>query len=462
MTGVGAILGTAAYMAPEQAKGQPADKRSDVWAFGCVLYELLTGRRAFDADDVSTTLAAVIMKEPDWTALPPTVPMALRTLLHRCLEKDRRLRVSDLSVARFVMNEPTIGATATGSTATAQTVRPASPLRRAVRWTAGTLLGVALALVLVLWAPWRAASPVAAVRLKWESVPMHLSSPGVRRWPCRRTGQSRLRRRNSQGTTQLYVRRLGELSAVPLAGTVDARNPFFSPDGRWVAFFAGGQLRKVAVTGGAAVTLCAVSDNRGGTWAEDGSIVFQPTSSGSGLSRVPSSGGAPAPLTTLGTGQATHRWPHVLPGGKAVLYTAHSTGTDFDNATLVVQPLPAGVPKVVRRGGYYGRYLRSGHLAYVHQGTLFAEPFDLARLEPTGPPVPVVESVSSYPGGSGGSFGSALVALTEGGTVIYVAGSSVGDEKPIQWMDRTDACRRWRRAGGGAAKHLARRRAAGR
>jgi serine/threonine-protein kinase len=434
MTHTGVILGTAAYMSPEQAKGREADKRSDVWAFGCVLYELLTGRRAFDADDVSTTLAAVIMKEPDWTALPPAVTPALHTLLQRCLEKDRRQRVADLSVARFVLNEPTIGATAA---TTAMSAKPASRVRRAVPWTAGIVLGAAVALGLVLWVPWRAASPAAAVRLEAEigadasivtrNASLAVSADG---------SVLAFVARNSQDVTQLYVRRLAELHAVPLAGTVNAAMPFFSPDGAWVAFFAGGQLRKVAVTGGAVVTLCAAPAARGGVWAEDGSIVFQSTSGGSGLSRLPPVGGAPAPLTTLGAGEVTHRWPQMLPEGKAVLYTAHSSGTDFDNATLVVQPLPNGAPKVVHRGGYYGRYLLSGHLAYVSEGTLFAVPFDLAQLESTGPAVPVVEGVSAYPGGSGGSSGSALVAWTQSGMVVYVAGSNANDEAPIQWMDR--------------------------
>lgn len=201
---------------------------------------------------------------------------------------------------------------------------------------------------------------------------------------------------------------------MPLAGTTNARNPFFSPDSQWIGFFADGSLKTIAVTGGAAVTLCAVSNERGGWGSEDGSIVFQPAQSG-GLSRVSSAGGTPAPLTKLGAGEVTHRWASGPTGGNAVLYTAHSSVTGFDDATIVVESLPAGTPKFVQRGGYYGRYLRSGHLVYFNQGTLFAEPFDLARLVPTGQPVPVIEGISAYTGlaGLGGQAASAVIAWTE-------------------------------------------------
>src|SRR5262249_11591175 len=152
-----------------------------------------------------------------------------------------------------------------------------------------------------------------------------------------------------------------------------AESPFFSPDGQWIAFFAGGKLKKSAVTGGAVVTLADAPLERGGSWGEDGTIVFEPdAAAGGSLLRVPSSGGKPEPAISLGDGEVTQRWPQILPGGKAVLFTGHSEVSGFDDANIVVQPLAAGARKVVQRGGYYGRYLPSGHLVYIHEGSLFA------------------------------------------------------------------------------------------
>jgi len=436
-TMAGVILGTAAYAAPEQARGKTVDKRADVWAFGCVLFEMLTGRRAFEGDDVSITLAAVMMKEPDWTALPAAATPALRRLLRSCLEKDPKQRLQAIGDARLEI-ERLLGGALEETFAPAIAVA-VPPWRRALPWALAGALALALLTVLALWAPWRTAPPAAPLRLE-ATIGADVSIVNLGASLALSSDGSILAfaAQDSQGQ-KLYIRRLGELRATPLAGTANARDPFFSPDGQWIAFFADGKLKKISATGGAAVTLCDAGDARGGTWAEDGSIVFQPAAAGAGLSRVSSAGGAPAPLTKLGTGEVTQRWPQVLPGGKAVLYTAHSTVSGFDDATIVLQPLPDGAPKVVQRGGYYGRYLRSGHLVYVHQGTLFAEPFDLARLEPAGQPVPVMEGISSYPGTGGGAgfSGSAQMAWTETGTAIYLAGGNVADEAPIQWMDRT-------------------------
>ena len=229
---------------------------------------------------------------------------------------------------------------------------------------------------------------------------------------------------------QLYVRRLSQLQATPLSGTDNAVGPFFSPDGQWIAFFADGKLRKIAATGGPAVTLCDAPNARGGAWAEDGTIVFLPNQLGS-LMRVSSDGGTPAPLLSLVEGEVTQRFPQVLPGGKAVLFTSSGTSAAFNDANLVVQALPTGTRTVVQRGGYHGRYLPSGHLVYLHDGTLFAAPFDLERLAVTGPPVSAVEGVASNEG-----MGSAQFAVSASGTLAYLPGQSTGGGVPIHWMDR--------------------------
>jgi hypothetical protein len=227
---------------------------------------------------------------------------------------------------------------------------------------------------------------------------------------------------------QLYVRQLDRLQASPLAGTDGAEGPFFSPDGQWIGFFAGGKLKKIAVTGGAVVPLCDVRNQRGGAWGEDGTIVFSYAGPGVSLKRVSSAGGTAETLTSLAAGEVTHRWPQVLRGGKAVLYTSHGISTAFDDANLVVQPLPSGEPKVVQRGGSHGRYLPSGHLVYVSGGTLFAVPFDLDRLEVTGQPIPALEGMKADAGA-----GDAQFAVSTTGTLVYVPGQSTSAGAPIHW-----------------------------
>jgi serine/threonine-protein kinase len=438
MTGVGVLLGTAAYMSPEQARGKAVDKRSDIWSYGCVLYEMLTACRAFQGDEVSITLAAVMMKEPHWNRVPATVPSGVRRLLRSCLEKDSKHRLQAIGDARVEIERVLRGVPE-------DAITPAMPSsvplwRGALPWAAlASVFGLALLAVLIVWPPWRTAASAPPVRLE-AAVGADASIVNFQASLAVSPDGALLAvaAQGSQGVPELYVRRLGDLRATPLAGTAGARDPFFSPDGKWIGFFAGGRLKKIAVMGGAPVTLADAPDDRGGTWAEDGSIVFQSAGLSTGLMRVSSAGGTPARLTTLRTGEAVHRWPQVLPGGTAVLYTAHSSVTGLDDATIVIQPLPSGEPKVVLRGGYYGRYLQSGHLVYVLHGTLFAASFDLARLELTGQPVPVIEDIAAYPGGSaGGLAGSAQFASTNSGTAVYLAGESLVNEAPLQWMDHT-------------------------
>jgi serine/threonine-protein kinase len=237
-------------------------------------------------------------------------------------------------------------------------------------------------------------------------------------------------RTTANASSQLYVRRLDQLQAAPLAGTDDAESPFFSPDGKWIAFFASAKLKKIPVTGGASVTLCDAPAGRGGTWSDDGTILFSPgVSLATRLLRVSSSGGTPAPVAPESdTPQA--RWPQILPGGHAVLLTSSRTVADFNDAELIVQPLSGGAPKVVHRGGFYGRYLPSGHLVYVHAGTLWAAPFDLDRLAVMGPPVSVIEGVTSN-----AANGGAQVAVSASGTLVYLPGEETSGV-PIHWMDR--------------------------
>jgi Tol biopolymer transport system component len=243
---------------------------------------------------------------------------------------------------------------------------------------------------------------------------------------------------------QLYVRRLDQLRDLALPGTEGVDSPFFSPDGQWIAFFADGKLKRISPDGGDPITICnacsANANARGGSWAEDGTIFFAPAPR-TALLRVPPAGGSTAALTRLdaATGEVTQRWPQALLGGKAVMFTANSQTGDFEDANIVVQSLPDGPRKVVLRDGYFGRYLESGHLAYMHEGTLFVAPFDLTRLEVTGKPVPALEGVVAMP-----AFGGAHLAFSARGDLVFVPGKDMDLTVPIQWMDRQGATRSMR------------------
>ena len=279
MTAAGIILGTAAYMSPEQARGKVVDKRTDIWAFGCVLYEMLTGLRPFGGNDVTDTIAAVIRADPDWSKLRADTPTAIRRLLRRCLEKDRLRRLPDAADARLEIDEalnlpPGDVNMEHAAQRANQTV--VAGWRRALPWAVAGLLSV---VALLMWAPWRSA-PVSAPRKLLASIGADASLPTdlgasailspdgtMLAFVARQAGQQ----------TRLFIRKLDQLQAAALAGTEDAASPFFSPDGQWFGFFAGGQLKKVSVTGGAAITLCDVTQGRGGTWTDDGTVIFSPT-----------------------------------------------------------------------------------------------------------------------------------------------------------------------------------------
>jgi len=429
----GVILGTAAYMSPEQARGKTVDKRTDLWAFGCVLYELLTGKQAFHGEDITDILAAVVKTEPDWSCLPETTPPAIRLLLRRCLQKDKTLRLRDAGDVLIEIHE----AMSAPPTAVGATAAPATTgWRKRLAWpaVAGLLAVIAIgfAIGFVLRAP-KPPHPMQAVRLSAEigvdaSLDTSLGtsallSPDGTRLALVAIGTDQKRR--------IYVRSLDQLQAAALSGTENARDPFFSPDGQWIGFFADGKLKKISAQGGAAVTLCDAPNDRGGSWGEDGTIVFTPDLQ-LPLSKVSSSGGTPEPLTTLDkqAGEITQRWPQVLPGGKAVLFTS-SANLDFRDADVVVYSMASGQRKKLQRGGFHARYVASGQVVYMHEGTLFAVPFDLQQLEVTGQPTPILEGVVSNPANAGAQF-----SFCETGNLAYVAGRSGGQNVSIYWMDR--------------------------
>jgi serine/threonine-protein kinase len=434
-TYAGVILGTAAYMSPEQARGRTVDKRTDVWAFGCVLYEMLTGTRPFGGEDLAETIGAVIHKEPAWATLPAATPVTVRTVLQRCLEKDPKQRIRDIGDVQLALN----GAFESPAEPAAAAAQPATvPRRRIVAAASAALLVGAAVAALATWALTRPApaqlQPMrlevglgADASLVTDQGAAAILSPD---------GQilAFIAQKNISGAFQLYVRRLDQLQATPLMGTDGARNPFFSPDGQWIAFFADRKLKKISVTQGIVVTLCDAPSGQGGSWADDGTIVFTPISApGVTLLRVSSAGGTPRSLTVVGEGElAGQRWPQVLPGGKAVLYTVSRIPQDYENADIVVQSLPTGPRKVVHRGGSYGRYVSSGHLVYVHDGTIFAAPFDPGRLEVTGEAVPAMEGVATN-----NTIGGAQFAVSDNGTLAYYSGQQTTNvDSSIEWTDR--------------------------
>jgi serine/threonine-protein kinase len=235
---------------------------------------------------------------------------------------------------------------------------------------------------------------------------------------------------------QLFVRKIDQLQATALGGTTNATIPFFSPDSQWIGFFADGHLKKVSVTGGAAVSLCPTTGTpRGASWGEDDTIIFQPGTAPGPLMRVPAAGGTTAtPLSAAAEGESFQRWPQVLPSGKGVIYSGTTAVGSWESANIMLQPLPSGTPRVLERGGFHGRYVRSGHLAYMREGTLFAVPFDLGKLEVDGRPAPALEGVLSN-----SSTGGAQFSVSDAGTLVFAPGKGSGANRPMVWMDRTGA-----------------------
>jgi eukaryotic-like serine/threonine-protein kinase len=435
----GVLLGTAAYMSPEQAKGQAADKRSDVWAFGAVLYEMLTAQRAFAGDDISDTLASVLKSEPDWNAVPADVPPHIRLLIERCLAKDRRQRIADISIALFVMAEsakltppPLLGS------AQMATVERLALWRR-------LLIPIAAAIVMsvtVGTAVWLVMRPDGARVTRFAISPIGAAALVV-------DNQSRDLTITPNGThvvykgragpteTQFFVHALDQLEPMPLAGLgPQPRAPFSSPDGRWIGFVepAPITLKKVAISGGPALALCALdSASRGATWGTDDSIIFATASPSTGLQRVSSAGGEPTVLTTPNRerGEHDHLWPQFLPGSRAVLFTITPMTGGVDASQVAVLDLSTGAQKIVMRGGSQAQYVSSGHLIYAAANTLRAVAFDVKRLETTGTGIPVVSQVVTIVNGT------AEFDIARDGTLVYAAGGAgAAPARTLVWVDR--------------------------
>jgi serine/threonine-protein kinase len=433
----GTVLGTVGYMSPEQSRGQPVDRRADLWAFGCLLYEMLTGRRAFEGAAAADALAAVLTKEPDYEALPAATPRAVRRLLRRCLEKDPRRRLRDAGDAALLLDE-----TGEARDPRASEGRPATaPLwRRVAPWTLTAALAAALAAFMYLGgnprtsgragAPARVAVRLPVdVRLDMETnVSEHqilaISPDGSRLAFVGVTGNVK----------RLYVRRLDRFEVTPLTGTEDASSPFFSPDGRWLAFFARGRLKKIPVDGGQPIDLCEVGLQRGGAWGPDGTIVFAPSTT-SALFRIPSGGGAPAELTRLDPArkERTHRWPSFLPGGDEVLFTigvSDKPGT-YEDSEIDAVSLGTGRRRTLLRGASMARHAASGHLVLGRRGQLLAMPLAAANGGPAASAIPVARDVAGV-----ATSGVLFFDLAENGTLVYAEADPKAAELELAWVRR--------------------------
>ena len=418
-TQVGVILGTAAYMSPEQAKGKRVDKRTDIWAFGVVVYEMLTGKRAFGGEDVFETLAAVIGAEPDFDALPAETPQALARTLRLCLTKDLKERVQAMGDVRLAMKgafdtTPTMGPSTAGS-------RPASIATAAF---AAVLLSTVTGVVV-----WQASRPVETL-------------PSVARFSLRlREGASLASGTYFQavalspdgsrlaytGNDALYLRAMDQTEPTAVRGTEGAQSPFFSPDGEWVGFWANSALQKVSIRGGAPETVCEVGNLMGARWGADGSIVYAQV--GAGILRVPDDGGTPETLVPLSEAGIVGYGPQVLPGGRAVLFTVGAFG-NWDEAQIVVQSLDSEEKKVLIEGGRDARYLATGHLVYVLDGTLLAVPFDVDELAVTGSAVAILEGVRT----GGTASAAAQFTVSDTGSLAYWPGTE--ESRTLVWVDR--------------------------
>jgi hypothetical protein len=426
-TEAGVILGTAAYMSPEQARGKAVDKRADIWAFGVVLYEMITGKRLFQGEDLTETLASVVKEKPDLSGVPAKV----RQLLERCLEKDPKKRLRDIGDAWGVLEDVEVGE---GHALPSEMSSQGVALRHAkLAWILAALLVVALGIA--LWAPWRSEKPVdrPLVRLDVDlgsQVALPPLSNSIFDVLLSRDGTRLVY--VSGDPPRLYTRRLDQSQASELPGTEGAFGAFFSPDGQWVGFYngAGKKLEKISVEGGAVVPIADLGYYAGASWGTNGDIILGGAIT-KGLIRLPASGAAPNTVLDLDAGEFAYASPQILPDGKAVLFAAFRT-TDVDSANIEVFSFGDRRRKTLVRGSTFACYLPSGHLVYVSKGTLFAIPFDLAKLETRGTAVPVLYDLSY------GQFGNVDVDFAATGTLVYRRGSGGGGlMKTIQWVDRT-------------------------
>ena len=378
-TQAGVVLGTAAYMSPEQARGKPVDERADIWAFATVLYEMLTGRKAFEGETVSDTLAAILTKEPDWSALPADTPASVRRVLRRCLDRDPRMRIHDIADARLELDEPLAPPAGPVPIPYRASRIPAWAVDRRSRSSLSPPESDGGARCSPRRPRRRPRSPASPSRFPGNDQIPFDDSPVLE---LSRDGRQLVFIGERDGQRQLYVRSRDRIAARPVAGTAGAYSPFFSPDGQWLAFFADGKLKKVPVAGGSAIVLADAPSNRGGVWLEDDTIVFSPEFA-SGLNRVPARGGKVETLTTpdAKAGERSHRWPTYFPGDSAVLFTVGllSGPGNYDDARIAVWEPATRKTRTVYEGGTHAAASPAGTISSSGAATRCSRPASIRR-----------------------------------------------------------------------------------
>jgi Tol biopolymer transport system component/tRNA A-37 threonylcarbamoyl transferase component Bud32 len=435
LTAQGSIVGTLQYMAPEQLEGKEVDARTDIFAFGAVVYEMATRKRAFEGNTQASVISAIMSSDPPpMSSLQPMTPPVLDRVIKRCLAKEpdeRCQNANDLTNELKWIAESGSHAGVSGPASAAKGIRALG--RRALILSVGALLLVVVA-SLTTWNLKPSPSPQPVSRLVVD-LPPGQQLAGLDGGPAvalSHDGTHLAYVAREAGTQQIFLRAMDSLESKPIPGTEGAVDPFFSPDGQWLGFFAGGTLKKVSVSGGAALTLGDAGTPRGASWGSQGTIAFAPTNV-SVLEQVPDAGGAPQPLTRFEKGDVGHRWPELLPGDKAVLFAAGQT-INFTNAQVAVQSVGTSERRNLIQGGINPRYALSGHLVFAQGGSLMAVPFDPQRLEVMGTGVPVVEGLLQSP-----ISGAAQYSISATGSLVYIPGGVQATQSRLVWVSRNGA-----------------------
>jgi eukaryotic-like serine/threonine-protein kinase len=413
--------GTPSYMSPEQARGQSTDARTDVWGFGCLVYELVSGYRAFEGGTISDVIAAVLSREPQWDRLPSTTPQALRRLLRRCLAKQASQRLRSIADARLEIDDA---------------LEERAEVVSARRLRAPAVIAAVALVALAGAAPWlierfrprapAGSSPRFSIELPDALPPEASRQPSLALSP---DGSRLVYVVERNGERLLFSQMIGSFVTTPVPGTEGAEGPFFSPSGEWLGFAVRGKLKKVSLGNGSVVTICDAPDPRGATWGDDDVITFAPGPF-TGLSRVSANGGAVTEVTKLGENESTHRWPRAVPGGAGILYTIGlKDAPSFDEADVAVYSVPRGRTTRLLKGTF-ATFVDTGHVVFVRQGALMAATIDRATFEKVGTPAVVLEGVGARP-----FSGTGWYAIAKSGALVYASALGSSDHVLV-WVDR--------------------------